>query len=248
MTACAASSSPAARPRARSSRRSSLDALAIGPEIDPGVPALAAADGRRWRWRSNPAISARPTSSPRRCGPSREAERDMPDFTANIAFLFPDFLSSIASRRRRQAGFDKVECHFPYEFPIRPRASGSTARACGSPASTRSPATASKGEWGLAGVPGREDQFRRDFAQALRLRRRARRLGDPRHGRHRAAGRARRRRSDLRDEPALRRARGRRHRADAPARAPEPPRRAGLSRRRAPTTSPASSPRSASRT
>ena len=46
MTACGASSSPAARPRAPSSRRFRLDALAIGPEIDPGVPALAATDGR----------------------------------------------------------------------------------------------------------------------------------------------------------------------------------------------------------
>ena len=29
------------------------------------------------------------------------------------------------------------------------------------------PGDRSKGEWGFAGVPGREDQFRRDFAQAL---------------------------------------------------------------------------------
>src|SRR5215211_105470 len=40
------------------------------------------------------------------------------DFTANIAFLFPDlpFLDRIDAAKK--AGFDKVECHFPYEFPI----------------------------------------------------------------------------------------------------------------------------------
>ena len=71
---CAGSSSPAARPRARSCRRSASPGLRIGRQIDPGVPwtvSLPASPADRWRWRSNPAISARPISScaPFRCFP-----------------------------------------------------------------------------------------------------------------------------------------------------------------------------------
>ena len=42
----------------------------------------------------------------------------MRNLTANIAFLFPElpFLDRIDAAKA--AGFDKVECHFPYEFPI----------------------------------------------------------------------------------------------------------------------------------
>ena len=38
--------------------------------------------------------------------------------TANIAFLFPDrtFLDRIDAAK--SAGFDSVECHFPYDLPI----------------------------------------------------------------------------------------------------------------------------------
>lgn len=91
----------------------------------------------------------------------------MPDFTANIAFLFPElpFLDRIDAAKK--AGFDKVECHFPYEFPIevlRERLDRAGVRLTG--LNTR-PGDRAKGEWGMAGVPGREDQFRRDFDQAV---------------------------------------------------------------------------------
>jgi 2-dehydrotetronate isomerase len=91
----------------------------------------------------------------------------MPDFTANIAFLFPDlpFLDRIDAAKA--AGFDKVECHFPYEFPIltlRERLERAGVRLTGL---NTQPGDRSKGEWGFAGVPGREEQFQRDFAQAV---------------------------------------------------------------------------------
>src|SRR3954447_9397117 len=91
----------------------------------------------------------------------------MPTFTANIAFLFPElpFLGRIDAAKA--AGFDKVECHFPYEFPIELlKARLDDARVQLTGLNTQ-PADGSKGEWGFAGVPGGEDQFRRDFAQAL---------------------------------------------------------------------------------
>jgi hydroxypyruvate isomerase len=89
------------------------------------------------------------------------------NFTANIAFLFPElpFLERIEAARR--AGFDRVECHFPYEFPIpvlKERLDGAGVRLTGL---NTQPGDRTKGEWGLAGVPGREGEFRRDFAQAL---------------------------------------------------------------------------------
>ena len=91
----------------------------------------------------------------------------MPRFTANIAFLFADrpFLDRIAAAKR--AGFDLVECHFPYEFPIaalqdRLAAAGVRMTGLNTNAGDRE-----KGEFGFAGVPGQEDRFRRDFAQAL---------------------------------------------------------------------------------
>src|SRR3954466_10376268 len=91
----------------------------------------------------------------------------MPTFTANIAFLFPElpFLERIGAAKA--AGFDKVECHFPYEFPVqvlKARLDGAGVRLTGL---NTQPGDRSKGEWGFAGVPGREEQFRRDFAQAL---------------------------------------------------------------------------------
>jgi hydroxypyruvate isomerase len=91
----------------------------------------------------------------------------MPHFTANIAFLFPElpFLDRIDAAKA--AGFDKVECHFPYEFPVevlKARLDGAGVQLTGL---NTQPGDRSQGEWGFAGVPGREDQFRRDFAQAL---------------------------------------------------------------------------------
>src|ERR671910_2897129 len=91
----------------------------------------------------------------------------MPDFTANIAFLFPElpFLDRIDAAKK--AGFDKVECHFPYEFPIlalRERLDRAGVRLTGL---NTQPGDRAKGEWGFAGVPGREEQFQRDFAQAV---------------------------------------------------------------------------------
>ena len=91
----------------------------------------------------------------------------MPNFTANIAFLFPElpFLDRVDAAK--EAGFDKVECHFPYEFSIlalRERLERAGVQLTGL---NTQPGDRSKGEWGMAGVPGREDQFRRDFAQAF---------------------------------------------------------------------------------
>src|SRR3954464_10442884 len=91
----------------------------------------------------------------------------MPDFPANIALLFPDppFLDRIDAAKA--AGFDKVECHFPYEFPLPVLKERLERAGVALTGLNTQPGDRAKGEWGFAGVPGREDQFRSDFAQAV---------------------------------------------------------------------------------
>jgi hydroxypyruvate isomerase len=91
----------------------------------------------------------------------------MPRFTANISFMFADrpFLDRIDAAKA--AGFTHVECHFPYEFPVpvvRQRLANAGVTLTG--LNTTAGDTA-KGEWGLAGIPGRETDFHQHFDQAL---------------------------------------------------------------------------------
>jgi hydroxypyruvate isomerase len=89
-----------------------------------------------------------------------------PSFTANISFMFAEhgFLDRIDAAKA--AGFDRVECHFPYEFPVevlRER----LARAGVALTGLNTVPGDAPGGWGRAGVPGEEAVFRRDFDQAL---------------------------------------------------------------------------------
>ncbi len=100
----------------------------------------------------------------------------MPTFTANIAFLFADrpFLERIDAARA--AGFDRVECHFPYDVPVeilRERLDAAGVRLTGL---NTAPGDIKAGDWGLAGLVGREDEFEAGFAQAAGY---ARALGAP---------------------------------------------------------------------
>lgn len=91
----------------------------------------------------------------------------MPRYTANISFMFADrpFLDRIDAAKA--AGFTHIECHFPYEFPIsvvKERLAKASVTLTGL---NTAPGDTSKGEWGLAGVPGREKDFAAHFDQAL---------------------------------------------------------------------------------
>lgn len=91
----------------------------------------------------------------------------MPLFTANISFMFADrpFLDRITAAKA--CGLSHVECHFPYEFPIsilKDRLSSTGVTLTGL---NTAPGDVKGGEWGMAGLPGRESEFRRDFDQAL---------------------------------------------------------------------------------
>jgi hydroxypyruvate isomerase len=88
-------------------------------------------------------------------------------FTANIAFMFADrpFLERIDAAKA--AGFNYVECHFPYEFSVQTLKERLDAAGIRLTGLNTSPGDTAKGEWGLAAVPGREKDFEVHFDQAL---------------------------------------------------------------------------------
>jgi len=91
----------------------------------------------------------------------------MPRFTANISFLFTERPFLERFQAARDAGFEAVECHFPYEFPveqIRKTLAQAGLRLTGINTAGGDRAI---GEWGFAGVPGQEARFARDFDEAV---------------------------------------------------------------------------------
>lgn len=86
-------------------------------------------------------------------------------FSANISLLFCErpFLERIDAAAA--AGFDAVECHFPYDLD---RADiGARLAAAGLVMNGINTAPGGPGEFGLAAIPGREDDFARAMEQAL---------------------------------------------------------------------------------
>jgi 2-dehydrotetronate isomerase len=87
-------------------------------------------------------------------------------YTANIAFLFADrpFLKRITAAK--EAGFERVECHFPYEHPVEELREHLDRAGVQLTGLNTAPGPSPE-DWGLAGVPGREAAFREGFEQAL---------------------------------------------------------------------------------
>jgi hydroxypyruvate isomerase len=89
-------------------------------------------------------------------------------FTANIGFLFTEHSLLQRFAAARAAGFEAVECPYPYEHSVddlRAAIAEAGMRVTGinTPAGDRA-----AGEWGFAGVPGQEARFAGDFELALR--------------------------------------------------------------------------------
>ncbi len=88
-------------------------------------------------------------------------------FSANLGFLWADRPLPEAIRAARAAGFDAVECHWPYDFPA-PEVAAALAET-GLPMlglNTRRGDVAG-GENGLSALPGREDAARAAIDEAL---------------------------------------------------------------------------------
>jgi hydroxypyruvate isomerase len=91
----------------------------------------------------------------------------MPRFAANITFLFTELPLMARFAAAAQAGFRGVEFHYPYEFEsyaIREQLDvhGLTPVLMNIRAGDHK-----AGEWGFAGVPGREETFRMCVAEAI---------------------------------------------------------------------------------
>ena len=88
-------------------------------------------------------------------------------WSANLGFLWADRSLPDAIAAAHQAGFDAVECHWPYDYD--PQIIADTLSQTGLPMlglNTRR-GDVSKGENGIAALPGREDEARRLIDEAL---------------------------------------------------------------------------------
>jgi len=88
-------------------------------------------------------------------------------FAANISILFQetDFRGRFA--RAKAAGFDAVECWFPYDIGL-PELAGLIAESETQLIGLNTaPGDAAAGEWGLAALPGRQPDFKKHLRQAL---------------------------------------------------------------------------------
>ncbi len=91
----------------------------------------------------------------------------MPNFAANLSFLYQDipFLDRFEAARR--SGFKAVEYLFPYDFPAETIAERLTRNGLVQALFNMPPGDWGKGERGIAALPGRESEFRDGVARAL---------------------------------------------------------------------------------
>lgn len=92
----------------------------------------------------------------------------MPRFAANLSMLYPEhaFLDRFAAAARD--GFEAVEYLFPYEHPPQELVARLREHGLRQVLFNGPPGNWADGERGLACLPGREEEFRRGIAEALR--------------------------------------------------------------------------------
>ena len=86
-------------------------------------------------------------------------------FSANLGFLWADRPLPEAIRSAHAAGFDAVECHWPYETP--PDLVKTTLAETGLPMLGLNTIRGAPGENGLTALPGRESEARAAIDQAI---------------------------------------------------------------------------------
>lgn len=86
-------------------------------------------------------------------------------FSANLGFLWANLPLPEAIRAAKRAGFDAVECHWPYDLPA-PEVSAALAET-GLPMLGLNTRRGRPGENGLAALPGREAEARAAIDEAL---------------------------------------------------------------------------------
>lgn len=88
-------------------------------------------------------------------------------FSANLGFLWSDLPLCDAIRAAHAAGFDAVECHWPYDTPAAQVKSALSDTGLNMLGLNTSRGDASLGEFGLTAVPGRQAEARAAVDQAL---------------------------------------------------------------------------------
>jgi 2-dehydrotetronate isomerase len=88
-------------------------------------------------------------------------------YSANLGFLFTELPLPQAIHAAREAGFDAVECHFPYDVPAADVAKALHETGLTMLGLNTWPGDRAAGDFGLAALPGREGEARAAIAQAI---------------------------------------------------------------------------------
>ncbi|MSU88785.1 TIM barrel protein [Rhodobacteraceae bacterium 2CG4] len=88
-------------------------------------------------------------------------------FSANLGFLWADRPLPDAIRAAKAAGFDAVECHWPYEVPVEEVSAALAETGLRMLGLNTVRGNTAKGENGLSALPGREDDARAAIDQAI---------------------------------------------------------------------------------
>lgn len=91
----------------------------------------------------------------------------MPKFAANISFLFTEMPFLDRFEAAKKAGFDGVECLFPYEYPIDEVSDARMRSDITQVLFNVPPGDWAAGDRGIGALPGREAEFDRGFQTAL---------------------------------------------------------------------------------
>ena len=91
----------------------------------------------------------------------------MPRFAANISTMFNEHALIDRVQAAADAGFQAVECQFPYEVPADDMKAALDEAGIPLVLINTPPGDFSAGERGLAALPGREADFRGAIAEAL---------------------------------------------------------------------------------
>ncbi|MDX5382649.1 MAG: TIM barrel protein [Rhodobacterales bacterium] len=88
-------------------------------------------------------------------------------YSANLGFLFTDLPLPDAIHAAKNAGFDAVECHFPYDVPAAEVAQALRDTGLTMLGLNTWPGDKAAGDFGLAALPGRMDEARAAISQAV---------------------------------------------------------------------------------
>ena len=88
-------------------------------------------------------------------------------YSANLGFLYTDRSLPDAVRAAHRAGFDAVECHFPYDTPSETLRAALEETGLRMLALNTWPGDREAGEFGLGALPDRVDEARREIVRAI---------------------------------------------------------------------------------